>query len=218
MSLFSHHFLVTQFPSLITHNSKYQDCLVSSLTSHHLIFFTLFVGPISVTGAAFSFLFSSVPKLIEPSEKKRKEKKNRPNQWKKKRKKKKKPRTDRTANPGEKRKEKKKKKKEQIEPVEKKKRKEETQNRPNSQLRRKKKNRTANPDKKGKKKSKVKSCGWILFVGPLCVFNYNIAIELWVIEIENSQNVFSVSITHNSKIRELGDGNRVIVCQTTFLS
>ena len=36
-------------------------------------------------------------------------------------------------------------------------------------------------------------------------------------KIENNQNVFSVSITHNSKIRELSDGNRVIVCQTTFL-
>ena len=33
-------------------------------------------------------------------------------------------------------------------------------------------------------------------------------------ETENSQNVFSVSITHNSKIRELSDGNRVIVRQT----
>ena len=67
-----------------------------------------------------------------------------------------------------------------------------------------------------KKKSKVKSCGWVLFVGPLCVFNYNIVIELWVMETEISQNVFSVSITHNSKIRELSDENRVIVCQTTF--
>ena len=37
-------------------------------------------------------------------------------------------------------------------------------------------------------------------------------------ETENSQNVFSVSITHNSKIRELSDGNRVIVCQTTFFA
>ena len=27
-------------------------------------------------------------------------------------------------------------------------------------------------------------------------------------ETENSQNVFSVSITHNSKIRELSDGNK----------
>ena len=35
---------------------------------------------------------------------------------------------------------------------------------------------------------------------------------------ENSQNVFSVSITYNSKIRELSNGNRVIVCQTIFLS
>ena len=36
-------------------------------------------------------------------------------------------------------------------------------------------------------------------------------------ETENSQQLFSVSITHNLKIRELSDGNRVIVCQTTFL-
>ena len=36
-------------------------------------------------------------------------------------------------------------------------------------------------------------------------------------ETENSQKLFSVSITHNSKIRELSDRNRVIVCQTTFL-
>ena len=30
-------------------------------------------------------------------------------------------------------------------------------------------------------------------------------------ETENSQKLFSVSITHNSKIRELSDGNRVII-------
>ena len=71
-------------------------------------------------------------------------------------------------------------------------------------------------EKKGKKKGQkvVKSCGWVLFVGPLCVFNYNIAIELWVMETENSQNVFLVSITHNSKIRKLSNGNRVIMRQT----
>ena len=34
---------------------------------------------------------------------------------------------------------------------------------------------------------------------------------------ENTQNVFSISITHNSKIRELNDGNRVMTPQTTFL-
>ena len=39
---------------------------------------------------------------------------------------------------------------------------------------------------------------------------------------ENSQNVFLVSITHNSKIRELSDGNKVMETelsfgQTTFL-
>ena len=38
-----------------------------------------------------------------------------------------------------------------------------------------------------------------------------------VMETENNQKLFSVSITHNSKIRELSDGNRVIVCQTNFL-
>ena len=36
------------------------------------------------------------------------------------------------------------------------------------------------------------------------MFNYNIVIELWVMD------VFSVSITHNLKIRKLSDGNRVM--------
>ena len=40
-------FLVTQFPPLIT--LKYHVCLAPSLTSHHSIFFILFVGPIPVT-------------------------------------------------------------------------------------------------------------------------------------------------------------------------
>ena len=35
-------------------------------------------------------------------------------------------------------------------------------------------------------------------------------------ETENSQNVFSVSITHNSKIRKLSDGNRVLMHQTNI--
>ena len=35
-------------------------------------------------------------------------------------------------------------------------------------------------------------------------------------EIENNQNVFSVFITHNSKIRELSDGNRVIETELSF--
>ena len=35
-------------------------------------------------------------------------------------------------------------------------------------------------------------------------------------ETENSQNVFSVSITHNSKIRELSDGNRVMETELSF--
>ena len=96
------------------------------------------------------------------------------------------------------------------------------QNRPKwkkeEEEKKKKKNRTANQEKKGKKKSKVvKSYGWVLFVGPLCLFNYNIAIELWAMETENSQNVFFVSITHNSKIKKLSDGNRVMTSQITFL-
>ena len=47
-------------------------------------------------------------------------------------------------------------------------------------VKKKKKNRTANQEKKGKKK-RVKSgqkVGLVLFVSPLCVFNYNIVIEL----------------------------------------
>ena len=59
--------------------------------------------------------------------------------------------------------------------------------------------------KKRKKSQLVKSCGW---VGPSCVFNYKNVIELWVMKTENSQKVFSVSITHNSKIRKLSDGNK----------
>ena len=78
----------------------------------------------------------------------------------------------------------------------------------------KKKHKQPTPTQKKKKK---KSWSKAAAVGPLCVFNYNIAIELWVMETENSQKLFLVSITHNSKIRELSDGNRVIVCQTNFL-
>ena len=35
-------------------------------------------------------------------------------------------------------------------------------------------------------------------------------------ETENSQKLFSVSITHNSKIRELSDGNRIIEIELLF--
>ena len=35
-------------------------------------------------------------------------------------------------------------------------------------------------------------------------------------ETENSQNVFSVSITHNSKIRELSDRNSVMEIELSF--
>ena len=36
-------------------------------------------------------------------------------------------------------------------------------------------------------------------------------------ETENNQNVFSISITYNSKIKELSDENKVMTSQTTFL-
>ena len=35
-------------------------------------------------------------------------------------------------------------------------------------------------------------------------------------ETENSQKLFSVFITHNSKIRELSDGNRVMETELSF--
>ena len=68
--LFGCFFFFTQFPSLIT--LKYPICLASSLTCHHLIFFTLFVGSIPVTRCRFFFL---VPKLTEPKNKKKEKKK-----------------------------------------------------------------------------------------------------------------------------------------------
>ena len=51
--------------------------------------------------------------------------------------------------------------------------------------RRRKKEKKKRTELREKKKSKVvKSYGWVLFVGSLCVFNYNIAIDLWVMETE----------------------------------
>ena len=133
---------------------------------------------------------------------KEEENQNRLNQWKKKKKKKKKkPRSYQTSERRRKKKEKRRRNPKQTELV-----KEEEEEK------KKKKNQTANPREERKKKSQkvIKRCSRVLFVGSLYVFNYNIAIELWVIETENRQNVFSVSITHNSKIRELSDRNRVM--------
>ena len=97
---------------------------------------------------------------------------NRPNQWKKKKKKKKK--NNQTANLGGKKKEKKKKKKRDW---------------------------IANPEKKEKKKVKGQKLRLSTVCGsPMCV-NYNITIELWVMETENT----------------FCYGNKVIICQTTFL-
>ena len=48
---------------------------------------------------------------------------------------------------------------------------------------------------KKKKNSFVKHCGWVYG------FNYENTIENWVLETENTSNVFSISITHHSKIK-----------------
>ena len=81
---------------------------------------------------------------------------------------------------------------------------------------RKRKRKKKKSQRQLKKKKKVKRWSKVAAVGPLCVFNYNITIELWVMETENSQKLFSVSITHNSKIRELSDGNRVMKTELLF--
>ena len=78
----------------------------------------------------------------------------------------------------------------------------------------KEKNKQLTPTQE--KKKKVKRWSKVAAVGPLYVFNYNIVIELWVIKTENSQKLFSVSITRNSKSRELSDGNRVMETELLF--
>ena len=138
----------------ITLHVKYHVCLAPSLTSHHSIFFTLFVGPIPVTSADFSFFFFQYPNSLNPVEKK----KTKP---------------------------------EQTELVKK----------------RKKKNRTANPRKKKHiiewTKDGQKLRLWIPYVCLITILP--LSYELW--KLKNNQKLFSVSITHNSKIRELSDGN-----------
>ena len=107
--------MVTQFSSLITHHLKYHVFLAPSPTSHHSIFFTLFVGSIFVTGATFFFFL--VPKLIESSERKKK-KKNQTELVKKKKKRKEKKNC--TANLGKEKKKKKKRTNSQRQPRKKK--------------------------------------------------------------------------------------------------
>ena len=59
----------------ITHHSKYQGCLVPSLSFHHLLFFTLFGGLTPVTMQIFfSFLFFPIPRNLNPVKKKKKKK------------------------------------------------------------------------------------------------------------------------------------------------
>ena len=133
MLFFCHLIFVTHHSSLIIHHSKI-PCLfgtIAHFSSHNI--FHIICGPhICHPVKLFLLFFFSIPKLTEPSEKKKKKNPRtwRPNQWKKKKKK-------------------------------------------------KKKKRTEHPTQEKKGKKKVKRCGWILFMGPLCVFNYNIDIELW---------------------------------------
>ena len=80
-----------RYSSLITHHSslitlKYHTCLALSLSYHHSIFFTLFVGLIPVTWCSFFFFSFLVPRnpnqkggkkrtqKLEPSERRRKKK------------------------------------------------------------------------------------------------------------------------------------------------
>ena len=69
-------------------------------------------------------------------------------------------------------------------------------------------------ERKRKKKKKVRMV-WLCTDSRshVCGFNYENAIENWVLEIENISHVFSVSITHHLKIKELSDGNKI---QTNF--
>ena len=141
---FHHSSLITYNSSLITHHLKHHVCLAPSLTSHHSIFFTLFVGPIPITGA--DFFFFQYPNSLNPVEKKKKK----PDQTsEKKKKKKKKKRT--AANPGKEKKKKKKKKRTAANPGKEKKR-----MKANASPGKKKKKSQRQPRKKNKK---IKSKG-----------------------------------------------------------
>ena len=127
--------------SLITHHSKI-PCLFGTIThfSSLNIFHTIHGSHTYHPVQLFFFFFSSVPKLTEPSEKKKKitPKTWRPNQWKKKKKKRRNPEQ---TEPGKEEEEEKKKKPRTDQTSERRKKKE-----PNSQPRR-------------RKKKKIKRCG-----------------------------------------------------------
>ena len=57
---------------------------------------------------------------------------------------------------------------------------------------------------------------WVPYVCLITILP--LSYELWKLRTTFGCFQFSVSITHNSKIRELSDGNRVIVCQTNFFA
>ena len=175
---FYHSIFVTHHSSLITLNT-------TPVWHHHSIFFTLFVGPIPVTHCRvffiFYFLFFTRKNTHQTYWKKKIQ--NRP-KWKKEEEEKKKKKETQNRPKWKKEEEEEKKKETRTDRSERKKK------------TKKKKPRTANQEKKGKKKSKVvKSCDWVLFVGPLCVFNYNIAIELSYGNWKQPKCVFSF---HNS--------------------
>ena len=111
---FRHSIFIIYHSSLIT--LKYQGCLAPSLTYHHSIFFTLFVGHKLVTWC--SFFFPPSTQKLEPSERRKgkKKKKNlrrRLNPVKEKREKKQK-KLRRRSNPVKEERKKKKKKEKEI--------------------------------------------------------------------------------------------------------
>ena len=74
MIFFHHSISITQFPSIFI-NHPFHTHLAPSLAFHDSIFFTLFVGPITVTRCNFFFFFQ-YPNSPNPVKKKKKEKEN----------------------------------------------------------------------------------------------------------------------------------------------
>ena len=75
MIFFHHSISITQFPSIFI-NHPFHTHLAPSLTFHDSIFFTLFVGPITVTRCNFFFFFQ-YPNSPNPVKKKKKKKRKR---------------------------------------------------------------------------------------------------------------------------------------------
>ena len=202
--------MVTHHSVFITHHLKHPTPFGTITHLSSLNIFQLFVGPIPVPCATFTFFLSFflqplVPKLTESSEKKIKIKiKTKLTKPRKKRKKKKK--EELKTEPVKEGKKKRKKREEELKTKQWKKKKiERERGRIEDRINTKKK--IPNPEKKGKKKkTKVKGQKLRLWVLP-CVFNYKKC--HWVMSYRNWKQLKCVFSFHNSKIRELSDGNWV---------